>query len=333
VALLIRPAIAGLLLGLASARVGGAHVVPIPPSVCSFGPLTLQVPGTPVDGAGVGAPGKLRITYDANASEISACALGGGGSDCGAGVPTPFVLGGIAGSLVLPARFGGVMTSNGDVFVDPVPVTVSVGGVASTVPVAFTTGLVAAHGDVVEGSRLHGLDGWVLVGVVDGAALPSPLDGASLVLTVPCVPRPVPDRDQFGPPSAAGPLRGRIARETTRLRTAVTVGQADRPSFARRATMIVLRVDGSPIAQAVLSGGLHGRARLVGTSDDGLTTVTVSARTARRFAVDLRMRDAALPRLAPGARALVELTIDAGGVLARGETLFHATRSGDALRR
>ena len=45
---------------------GGAHIVPIPPSLCSFGTIDLDVPAARVttSAAGPSATTKLRIVYD-----------------------------------------------------------------------------------------------------------------------------------------------------------------------------------------------------------------------------------------------------------------------------
>ena len=115
----------------------------------------------------------------------------------------------------------------------------------------------------------------MLVGVIAGDSLPPPLTGQALLLGVACQPRPVPDKDQFVPPSVVGALRGQIGPETIRLRTTVTIGPADRPSLSRGSMLLAVHVDGTTIATAVVSAGLQGsRRRQVGTSDDGRTTVT-----------------------------------------------------------
>jgi hypothetical protein len=325
-------ALAALAGTMCPARTVDAHIVPIPPSICIFGPFGLTLSGGAVGGGAVGSPGKMRIVYDANASVLSLCALAPGGGSCGDSVAAPFSLGVTAGSLGFPARFGGVMESSGDIVLEAVPITVTVGTTAVTVPVTLTTGLVAAAGEVAEGAPLQGVDGWSLVGVIDGAGLPPPVGARPLVVTIPCVPRPIPDRDQFVPPSTVGAISGRIASAQARIRATVAVGQADHASLRTMPTIVALHVDGRTVAHAVVSGGLHGRRRLVGTSDDGRATLTVRPRSATELTVDILMRDVAVPGEALRARALVGLTIDAGGVLARGEALFRA-RPGGKLRR
>ena len=145
-------------------------------------------------------------------------------------MPYGFELDASRGSLVLPARFGGLMESSGDMVLDDLPVALTFGGVTASVPVTLTTGLVAAGDTVAEGTPLQELGAWTLVGVLPGDSLPPPLTGQALLLSVACQPRPVPDKDQFVPPSVVGALRGQIGPETIRLRTTVTIGPADRPS-------------------------------------------------------------------------------------------------------
>ena len=313
----------------------GAHVVPIPPSLCSFETIDLALPGArvatvaAVPSAGTG----LRIVYDANASTVHACPTApGAGADCGDSVPYAFVLDASSGSLVLPARFGGLMVSSGDVVLDDVPVALTIGSVTNSVPVTLTSGLAAAGDVVAEGMPLQGLGTWTLVGAVRGAALPPPLTGQPLLLRVRCQPRPVPDRDQFVPPSVVVSLRGRIAPGTIRLHARVAVGQADRPSLARGPVLLAVHLDGATVATAVVPAGLHGtRRRQVGTSGDGRTTVTARGRSLGRLNLTIEVRDVVPPVALT--RALVGLTIDTGTLLARGERLFRTAPGGVDLRR
>ena len=231
------------------ARPADAHIVPIPPSLCSFGTIDLELPAARVttSAAVPSAATKLRILYDPNASVVHACPTGAGpGSDCGDSVPYGFVLDGSPGALALPSRFSGLMESSGDVVLDDLPVSLTLGAATANVPVTLTTGLVAAGGTVVEGTPLQGLGTWMLVGVIAGDTLPPPLTGQALLLGVACQPRPVPDKDQFVPPSVVGALRGQIGPETIRLRTTVTIGPADRPSFSRGSMLLAVHSTAPP---------------------------------------------------------------------------------------
>ena len=60
------------------------------------------------------------------------------------------------------------MESSGDVVLDDLPVSLTLGAATANVPVTLTTGLVAAGGTVVEGTPLQGLGTWMLVGVIRG---------------------------------------------------------------------------------------------------------------------------------------------------------------------
>jgi hypothetical protein len=75
------------------------------------------------------------------------------------------------------------------------------------------------------------------------------------------------------------------------------------------------------IASAVFSTGLHGRRRLTGTSDDGRSVITVrQSRT--RLVLTLKLRNVTLLPQASGARVPLDVTLDVGGLIGRGEQLF-----------
>jgi hypothetical protein len=311
-----------------------AHIVPIPPSLCSVDPVDVRLPeaGVVTSATATDGASNIRIVYDANASVVRACpATPGTGGDCDDGARYGFVLDASEGVLGLPARFGGLMESSGDVVLGDVPLSVTFAGETVSVPVTLTTGLVSAGGDVFEGEALEGLGSWSLVGLVAGNVLPPAFGGQAIVLRMACQPRPVPDKDQFVPPSVVTAIRGQVGPDVIRLRASVKVGQADRPGLSRP-FLLAVRLDGATIATAVISGGLQGRKKLAGTSDDGRTTVTARAFGPSRVALQLEIRTAP-PAQALRSRSLVGLTIDTGTLLARGERLFRAAPEGVMLRR
>jgi hypothetical protein len=320
---------------LVLARPGPAHIVPIPPSVCAFDPLALQVPAmglaaTADDG---GATDAMRFVYDSSASLIQVCPASPAdpATTCGAVTPRTFTLGATAGSLAFPSLFSGGMVAGGDVAFADLPVTLTLGAAGATVPVTFTTGLVAVGGTVFEGTPLQGLESIGLVGVASGDALPPPLTGQSLLLSITCLPRPVPDKDQFVQPPLVAPIRGQVTAAKASLHAVVTLPSAATPDFGGRPTLVALHADGTTIATALLSHGLAGRHRLKGTSDDGHATVTLRQASPTRLVVGVQLRGVALPTEPAGARVLVDLTLDTGGLLARGVQLFHGNRSGRRL--
>ena len=310
-----------------------AHIVPIPPSLCGVDPIGVTVPAMALEGEPAGDAGRMRIVFDANASTIRFCPVTA--ADPGACAdPTawPFTLDGVAGSLTPPARFGAVMTTSGDVVSAAVAVALTLGATSQTIPITFSTGLALADGVVVEGAPLEGAGSWVLVGVVPGDGLPAPFDGHALALRVPCPPRPIPDKDQFVPASVVRHIAGEVAPAGTRLRFNVALGPADRPALAQGPVLLSLHVDDASIATAAIPA-LVGRRRATGTSDDGRATVTLRSRSARKLALTVDLHDVALPARGPGARALVALTLQSPGMLARGERLFHAGPDGTTLHR
>src|SRR5690349_20988249 len=114
-----------------TARVAIAHIVPIPPSLCTFDPLRLEVPATGLAGAAqaAGPADAVRIVYDSGASRIQVCPAVADPDQCGAVVPRPFTLGSTTGTLAFPAVFAGQMLSSGDIATDDLPITFTVGGI------------------------------------------------------------------------------------------------------------------------------------------------------------------------------------------------------------
>ena len=313
-----------------------AHLVPIPPSTCTFDPLTLTVPASGATGAAAPAvpADTVRIAFDAPANQIQFCAAGAAADACSDPIPRPFTLGTTTGTLTFPAVFNGNMLSSGDVTIADLPIIVATGAATQTARVTLTTGLAAGGGAVVAGAPLQGLASLMLVGVFDPASLPPPLTGQLVVLSASCLPRPVPDKDQFAPPFVPRSIVGHIAASGARIRATADVPSVSPPDLSGAPTVVALDVGGTIVATAVVSGGLTGRGNLSGTSDDGRTVIEVrSSRhgATSRIVVTARFDGVTLPALAPGAPALVDLVIDAGGVIARGQQLFRASRDGGRL--
>lgn len=308
------------------ATIASAHIIPIPPSQCRFDPLTLSAPARDAEGRAAEVADDVRIVYDANASVIRLCSSDAGDT-CVPGTARSFTLGAASGTIGFPARAGGTMESSGDMLLPDAAVVVSVGGVPTTVPVTLTTGLALVDGAVVEGAPLQGLQGFTLVGVLDGALLPVPFAGQSIALSVSCQPRPIPDKDQFVAPSRLARLRGEITATGARLRATIVRGQADLPNFARGPILLTIRIDDQRVATVVVSTGLQGGRRATSVSDDGRATLTVTKRSATHFGLSLDLHEVALPAATGATRAIVGVTLDTGGILARGERLFRPTAS------
>jgi hypothetical protein len=323
------------LLAVLVAGVARAHLVPIPPSTCTFDPLELRVPALGLTGAASAAGGGdvVRLTYDASANQVQVCGTAGGdGTHCDA-VPRPFTLGGVSGTLTLPALFQGHMLSSGDITLSDVPLTIAAGGTGMTTAVTLTTALATADGAVLGGRPLQGLESFVLVGVIDGAALPGAFGGRSLVLSLSCLPRPVPDKDQFQLPLVLGSIRGDVTSKLIRLRATADVASVP-PDVSVGPTLVAVAADGATFAAAAVPGGLRGRKTQSGKSADGNGTITVKRtqrKGATRLTFDVRLKKVVLPTGLAG-RVVLSLTLDAGGTIGRGERLFRVSKGGKRLR-
>jgi len=322
-----------VLLAVEILRPAEGHIVPIPPSLCAFDPIHLDVPvmGLAGDAQAAVSADTMRILYDVASNDIQICS--DPADRCNGVVPRAFTLGPSSGTLTLPPFFFGRMQSSGDVTVDDVPLVLTLDGTPTTARVSLTTGLTAVNGTVLEGAPLQGFSSIVLVGLVEGDALPAPFTGRSLVLTMSCQPRPVPDIAQFAPAPEMTGIAGQITGSTVRLRATVEVfPPSPPPNFGGGPTLFAVHLDGKTIASAIIPTGLSGRRHLMGTSVDGSAVVEVRERSASRFVIDLSARNLAIPPQQPNAPVLVSLTVDGGGILGRGEKLFNASRNGRRLR-
>ena len=321
------------LLIASTVRLAAAHIAPIEPSLCAFEPFDLQVPATGLVGAAAtaGPDDMIRTVYDPSASAIQLCpADPGNPSACGSPVPRPFTLGATTGTIAFPGLFQGGMLSSGDMTLPDVPLAITVGGSTATVPVTLTTGLVTVDGAVAEGAPLQEAVSATLVGVLDGGALPPPLTGQSILVRLSCLPQPFPDEDQFASPLEMASIKGTITSKQVQLRaTAAITSSSPSPDFVGSPVLLAVDGDGTPIASAIFSQGLHGRKRLTGTSDDGQGTITVR-QSASRVVLTIKLRNVTLPPPASGARVLVDVTLDAG-LIGRGEQLFQANGNGRRL--
>jgi hypothetical protein len=152
--------------------------------------------------------------------------------------------------------------------------------------------------------------------------------GQSVLVTFSCLPRPVPDKDQFSTGLQLTPIKGEITSTEARLTATAAISSSAPPQLSGVPLMLAVAVDGTPVASAVLSSGVQGGARLSGTSDDGKATVTVR-QSATRLVVTAVIRNVTLPP--QSGRVLVDLTLDANGLIGRGEQLFRATGGGKRL--
>jgi hypothetical protein len=323
-----------LLAAACPARTLRAHIVPVPPSVCAFEPIALAVPATGLDGSAqaAGPADTMRVLYDASASQVQLCPVDAWNpSRCGTPVPRAFTLGSATGTLTFPGIFDGRMLSSGDVTIPDLPVTFTLGETTTTTRITLTTGLVSVNGAVAQGTSLQGLGSFILVGRIDGGALPAPLAADAMLVTLSCQPRPVPDKTQFLSPLPMTPIGGQLTTDQMRLRTTITISSSSPPDLTH-ALMLAVNLDGKMVASAVFSAGVSGSRKLTGTSDDGNAVLTIKRASAGRLIVSASLRNTTLPPQSPGAPVLLDLTLDGGSFIGRGEQLFRTSGSGRKVK-
>ena len=310
-----------LLLLLLAAIPAAAHVVPIDPSACALAPLVLSVPAagleTTVDGE------TLRTTYDAATSTVQMCPADATSPRRRCATPTPhdFTLGDVTGTLAFPPLFTANFYRSGDFDAFAVPLTFTVGGVATTVEVTLTTGLAGGADTIAVGAPLEGFGIYTLVGVVPAGSLTAPFGDASLVLRATCQALPVPDVDQFSRAITVGSFKGSLQERGTRLRATLDFNTRTPPDLAGRSFAIRVADGDTTLALADVPMLAAAGRELRGTSGDGLTHVTLRRKRPGRFGLTLEIDE--LPRPAAG-RRLIELTVRALGFTGRGERLFRS---------
>jgi len=112
--------------------------------------------------------------------------------------------------------------------------------------------------------------------------------------------------------------------------TAAITSSSPSPDFVGSPVLVAVDANGATIASAVFSTGLHGRKRLTGTSDDGRGVITVR-QSATRVVLTVKLRNVTLPPVASGAPVPVAVTLDAGGLIGRGERPFQTSHNGRRL--
>jgi hypothetical protein len=246
-------------------------------------------------------------------------------------VPRAFTLGSATGTLTFPGIFDGRMLSSGDVTIPDLPVTFTLGETTTTTRITLTTGLVPMNGAVAQGTPLQGLGSFVLVGRIDGGTLPAPLAADAMLVTLSCQPRPVPDKTQFLSPLPMAPIGGQLTTDQMRLRTTITISSSSPPDLTH-VLMLAVNLDGKMVASAVFSGGVSGSRELTGTSDDGNAVLTIKRASAGRLIVSASLRNTTLPAQTPGTPVLLDLTLDGGSFIGRGEQLFKTSGSGRKVK-
>lgn len=329
---LLLAAVSLVLLFSAAAR---AHLIPIPASACRFEPVTVSVPGTSLTGvADAATPADdFRILFDTGASQAVFCpADTNEPSGCGTPVPRAFTLDGTNGTLTLPSNFAADMLASGELIAADVPVTLTLDGITIITPVTLTTGLVSTADGVVSGAPIAGFGSLTFVGVARGAGLPAPVDGRDVLLRLTCQFAPNPDKDQFTAPASLTTITGQLAADGGKLRALLNLNPFVPNALDGHALRLLIRLDDTTVATGTLSNGLQPQGkRLLGTSDDGGIALVGRLRGTSQVLLQITVKQTALPTLTPKARVVMGITLDGGGVLARGESLFQVSRNGRKL--
>jgi len=320
---------------VATAIPGFAHVVPIPPSVCAFDPLALDVPAAGASGAAAvaGTADRLRTVYDVQTNTATFCpadAANPEGKCATAAAPRTFTIGALSGTLTFPTTFVADALAGGDFTVRDLALEITVGATSMSVPVMLTTGLAEGGGLLAEGARIGAFGRYTLVGVATPTGLPAPLD-QPIQLSLTCQATPAPDVDQFALPPSMNRVSGTITAKKARLKIVVDLQPGQAADFVTHPALFRLHAADTGIAEVAFPTGLAGAGRRFhAVTDDGQASLAVRVRSASRYVLTAVLSPATVPATT-GRQALVEVTQDVGGYLSHGERLMRANRAGTRL--
>ncbi len=312
-----------------------AHIVPVPPSVCAFDPLTLEVPAAGVAGSASGAvtADALRSVYDTQDNTVTFCPADPNDPThacAAAAVPRAFTIGPLSGSLTFPTTFTASAAAGGDFRIDNLPIQFQVNATSVSASATLTTGLTTASGLLMEGARIGAFGRYTLVGIVTPSGLPAPLDHP-VELTLTCQATPAPDVDQFSLLPSVSRASGTITAKRVHLKLTIDLPPGQTADFTTHPALLRLHTADIGIAAVALPTGLTGSGhRFSGKTQDGTGSIKVRVRTPQRYVLTFDVTGAKMP-LTTGHQALVEITQNVGGFLSRGEKLMHANKSGTKL--
>jgi hypothetical protein len=315
----------GLALLIVAAR-AGAHLVPVPPSDCTFEAVDLlATDGTVVaTGAAPTPADALRIVYDLQASQAQ--------FDSSGAAPRAFTTGATSGTIALPPLFVADVRNSANIAATRVGVTIDVSGTSATALTTLTTlttGLVSDGSAVVEGAPLAADGHFTLVGLLAAGGPAPPLAGTPLVIRLVGRAVPRPDTDQFTLATRTSPVSLRLNDRLLNVRVIFAPGPTESPDFTHPALLRV-SVGGTTLAAAALPQGLPARnPRLfIGQSAGGRAALGV--RLLRKkpeptYLLQAKIQDPILPANGP-ATALV--SYDVGGLLSRSTMALKSNRRG-----
>jgi hypothetical protein len=303
-----------------------AHSVPIPPSLCTFDPLSIAATtgGFTANAAAPGASDVFRIVYDAAASAAQFCAADPADQQnrCAAVTPERSFSGdGVTGTLRIPA-FSGRLLASGDLTAT-VSLSVAVDAQSATIALPLTTGLVVAGTSVVAGSPIAANGHLELVGTAIMDGLAAPLGGTPLVVRLTCTATPAPDLDQFVPATETARVGGKIGASGVKLGVTFRAGrEVTTPDFTAPAVVRVAAGDATVATLALPALEAHGKRKFAGSTADGSVTI----RRVRGSTYRMTVRTAAATP--PTASGPIEVTYQVGGLVSRGMRTFRAGRGG-----
>ncbi|HZP41078.1 MAG TPA: hypothetical protein VFD84_06165 [Candidatus Binatia bacterium] len=316
---------------LACATPAAAHNVPVLPSQCALEPFTVTAVGGP--SATVAAPDAgdlVRTVYDLQSETAQFTSP--------AAAPRAFDVGGVPATVTVPPLFTAMLfttadhaSTTGEIVVPSFPLAVGMAGDAETVPFTLTTGLVAAGGRVFAGTPLDATGHYTLVGVAPATALPPPLGGAPLVVSLGCQAVPPPDVHQFQRSLDSALLGGRISKKTFSVRTLFAPAPNLAPDFAGKPALFRAAAGDVTVAAGAFPGGLARRTKKLWVSTSPDRSVAIGVRFLHhRFDVDdyllaVKIKAPALPAAA-GKRTPIALTYELGGLIGRAGGGFRTNR-------
>jgi hypothetical protein len=325
-------AIGGLVL---LASTAGAHVVPIENTTCALD-MALSAPDASLmaDVAPSAPDELLRGVYTPNgspeSSRVQLCHADPAtpADKCRpTAVPRAFTLGATPGSITLPSAFPVLLLANGDLHVDALPVTITLGGTPAVVPFDLTTGFVVVGATPVLGAPIDASGAFTLVGTGTSATLPAPLGAQPLLLTLSCTLAPVPDLDQFALPADVAKARGTLTATKVKL-TIIVESEFSLPGdFGNEPTILRIGSAAAPILQTIattptaLENGFQ-------SSDKTVTVTRLKSKTGFKYRLVL---EGAVDHPDAYVSGSDQLALSAGGLISRRPVTLRAKRHGTRL--
>lgn len=321
---------------VACATRAAAHNVPVLPSDCAFDPFTVAVVGGM--SASVAPPGGADVAhtvYDLQSETAQFTSK--------AAAPRPFDAGGVPATVTVPPIFTGALfttsdhaSTTGEIVVPSLQLAFDMAGDTVTVPFALTTGLIAVGGRVVAGSSIDKTGLYTLVGTAAPAALPPPLGGTPLVVSITCKAFPPPDSHQFQRSLDSALLGSTISAKTLSIRALFAPAPNLVPDFPGKPALVRVAAGDATVAAGAFPDGLAQRTKKLFVSTSADKTISIGVRFLHhRFGVDdylfaAKIKAPALPAVA-GKTTPVAIAYQVGGLIGRVGGDFRTNKKGTKL--